>query len=299
MRSQLDCHHPSLPGTGVFDLKTRAAMPIRLDVYNYEDHIDYHINKLHGPWESFEKEYYDLIRSAFLKYSFQARIGNMDGVFVAYHNTALIFGFQYIPLTEMETRLYGDPRAGPRVFEKCVGLLNAIYSEIITYFPEQTVHCTFETKEYGHIMHVWIEPEEWAKSDEKPIIQLDVKFSNFLGYDSVPGPKAVDSVNQPWNVSYSITKSSLSPEKIIANRQAAYDRQLHMYRFGLNVNDVIEHGDTVSEDTLAKAKDVRSKLVKGLKRRNAAKAGPSPAQLMLAESDPLAEAAPVSSTDSV
>lgn len=36
MRSQLDCHDHRLPGTGVFDLKTRAALPIRMDLFNYE-----------------------------------------------------------------------------------------------------------------------------------------------------------------------------------------------------------------------------------------------------------------------
>jgi len=36
MRSQLDCGDSRLPGTGVFDIKTRAALPIRLDLFNYE-----------------------------------------------------------------------------------------------------------------------------------------------------------------------------------------------------------------------------------------------------------------------
>ena len=61
----------------------------------------------------------------------------MDGVMVAYHNNARIFGFQYIPLEEMDARLYGNPASGPRVFEKAVGLLETIFSEIVTYFPEQ------------------------------------------------------------------------------------------------------------------------------------------------------------------
>lgn len=69
MRSQLDCHDVRLPGTGVFDIKTRACTPTRLDVLNYKEHAGYTIKKLHGQLESFEKEYYDLIRSAFLKYS--------------------------------------------------------------------------------------------------------------------------------------------------------------------------------------------------------------------------------------
>lgn len=36
MRSQLDCHDERLPGTGVFDLKTRASFPIRMDLLNYK-----------------------------------------------------------------------------------------------------------------------------------------------------------------------------------------------------------------------------------------------------------------------
>jgi hypothetical protein len=87
MRSQLDCYDSRLPGTGVFDIKTRACLPIRLDILNFEvflfDHLKkfwlkcllqensgYLIKSQHGLVESFEKEYYDLIRSAFLKYRF-------------------------------------------------------------------------------------------------------------------------------------------------------------------------------------------------------------------------------------
>lgn len=36
MRSQLDCEDKRLPGTGVFDVKTRACLPIRLDMLNFE-----------------------------------------------------------------------------------------------------------------------------------------------------------------------------------------------------------------------------------------------------------------------
>jgi hypothetical protein len=68
MRSQLDCVDPRLPGTGVFDIKTRAALPIRMDQMNYEENSGYQIRHQHGILESFEREYFDLIRSAFLKY---------------------------------------------------------------------------------------------------------------------------------------------------------------------------------------------------------------------------------------
>lgn len=35
MRSQLDCHSSLLPGSGVFDIKTRAAVPVRYDLRRY------------------------------------------------------------------------------------------------------------------------------------------------------------------------------------------------------------------------------------------------------------------------
>jgi hypothetical protein len=43
-------------------------MTIRHDLLNFEENSGYQIHTPRGPIESFEKEYYDLIRSAFLKY---------------------------------------------------------------------------------------------------------------------------------------------------------------------------------------------------------------------------------------
>jgi len=64
-------------------------------------------------------------------------MGNMDGIFVAYHNVAKLFGFQYIPLEEMEECLHGEPGIGSAVFEKCVELMEVIMKEIVLCFPRQ------------------------------------------------------------------------------------------------------------------------------------------------------------------
>ena len=73
--------------------------------------------------------------------SFQARIGNMDGVFVAYHNTSELFGFQYIPLEEMETQLYSaNPGAGNIVFTKCVQIMEAVSEEVVACFPNEVCY---------------------------------------------------------------------------------------------------------------------------------------------------------------
>jgi hypothetical protein len=139
MRSQLDCNDARLPGTGVFDLKTRACVSVRMDVQNSEEGADYEIHHLTGAYNSFEREYYDMIRSAFLKYSLQVRIGHMDGIFVAYHNTKRIFGFQYISLEEMDTTLHGsgDSDIGRREFHFSVKLLNEALERAVKKFPEQ------------------------------------------------------------------------------------------------------------------------------------------------------------------
>lgn len=104
MRSQLDCIDSRLPGTGVFDLKTRAVCAVRhdMDYAQIHDGSHYMVNKLDGMYESFAREWYELIRSTMFKYSLQARIGRMDGIFLAYHNIKQMFGFQYVPLEEMD-----------------------------------------------------------------------------------------------------------------------------------------------------------------------------------------------------
>ncbi|TFY67867.1 hypothetical protein EVJ58_g1354 [Rhodofomes roseus] len=244
MRAQLDCHSPVLPGTGVFDIKTRAAVAVRLNLPKYRDNSNYRIYSIQGPWMSFEKEYYDLIRSAFLKYSFQARIGNMDGVFVAYHNTHEIFGFQYIPLEEMDRRLFGHDQ-GHRIFTKCISLLEVLFEEITTHFPKQSVKCTWETASTGKVMRIWIEPAEWREGEQKPIVQLNVTLSHYLGSLRVSGKEAVTSRNGGWTVSYQIAKSSLSQREIYKRRRGAFNTQLRVFQYRLDVNERIERREDI------------------------------------------------------
>ncbi|KAK2465232.1 hypothetical protein APHAL10511_002586 [Amanita phalloides] len=241
MRSQLDCQDSRLPGTGIFDIKTRACLPIRLDLLNFEEHSGYMIRKQHGLIESFEKEYYDLIRSAFLKYSFQARIGNMDGVFVAYHNTARIFGFQYIPLEEMDERLFSpSPGIGDRVFEKCIGLLEVICQEITQCFPGKSVKCTFETREYTQKLDVWVEPAEWDEKSERPIQQLQIQASNYIDLSQVWGKKAIlacHSDDVKWSVHWTICRLSDHESRIRAALQNTKERQFRAFNFPTGVDE--------------------------------------------------------------
>lgn len=139
MRSQLDAHDARLPGTGMFDLKTRAVVSVRMDAQEVEKGMGYEIKTRQGAWESYEREYYDMIRSAMLKYSLQVRMGRMDGIFVAYHNTQRIFGFQYISLAEMDAALHGqwDTTLGDQQFKVSLDLLNKVLDRATKKYPEQ------------------------------------------------------------------------------------------------------------------------------------------------------------------
>lgn len=137
MRSQLDAYDPRVPGTGMFDLKTRAVVSIRMDVQQYEQGLGYQIKGLFGEWESFEREYFDMIRAAFLKYSLQVRMGRMDGIFVAFHNIEQIFGFQYISLPEMDAALHGTTNVavGDQEFGLSLHLLEVLLEKATAKFP--------------------------------------------------------------------------------------------------------------------------------------------------------------------
>ena len=163
MRSQLDAHDPRIPGTGMFDLKTRAVVSIRMDVSQWEDGVGYEIQGRFGDFESYEREYFDMIRAAFLKYSLQVRMGRMDGIFVAFHNIERIFGFQYIPLPEMDYALHGseDTTIGDSEFKLSLDLLNRALDRATATFPEKTLRIHFETRPTKiPFMYIFVEPME-------------------------------------------------------------------------------------------------------------------------------------------
>ena len=183
MRSQLDAHDPRLPGTGMFDLKTRSVVSIRMDVSNYQ----------HG----------DMIRAAFLKYSLQVRMGRMDGIFVAFHNIERIFGFQYISLPEMDSTLHGqwDTALGDQEFRLSLDLMNKVLDRATKKYPEtvsggqsvfvclaylsQSLRIHFETRDVQTaFMYIFVEPvteEEVEEIQSQNSAKIQEFERNILG----------------------------------------------------------------------------------------------------------------------
>lgn len=197
MRSQLDAYDPRLPGTGMFDLKTRSVVSVRMDVANYEHGVGYEIKSRQGEWESYEREYHDMIRAAFLKYSLQVRMGRMDGIFVAFHNIERIFGFQYISLPEMDSTLHGqwDTSIGDQEFRLSLDLMNKVLDRATKKYPEtvsreqsvfirfahlpQSLRIHFETRDaQTPFMYIFAEPvtEEQVTEIQS---QNDAKIQEF------------------------------------------------------------------------------------------------------------------------
>ncbi|KAI0381719.1 Pet127-domain-containing protein [Hypomontagnella monticulosa] len=183
MRSQLDAYDPRVPGYGMFDLKTRAVVSIRMDARGFQKGLGYEIRDRLGQWNSFEREYYDMIRSAFLKYSLQVRMGRMDGIFVAFHNTQRIFGFQYIPLSEMDWAIHGTSNIalGNMEYKASLSLLNTILNRITEKFPEQSLRLHIETRTSitAPFMYIFAKPvtphdiEEVQSSSRKSIEEFE------------------------------------------------------------------------------------------------------------------------------
>ncbi|WPH00808.1 Hypothetical protein R9X50_00363800 [Acrodontium crateriforme] len=171
MRSQLDAHDSRLPGNGMFDLKTRAVLSVRMNADDYRQMTGYEINTIQGKYESYEREYYDMMRSTMLKYMLQARMGRMNGIFVAYHNVERIFGFQYVSIAEMDRAIHGQvtPNLGDQEFKISLSLMNQILNMATEKFPNTTLRFHFETQPQGKAaahMLIFAEPMEEAEADE-------------------------------------------------------------------------------------------------------------------------------------
>lgn len=180
MRSQLDAYDPRLPGTGTFDLKTRAVLPVRMSSQDYEPMTGYELESLTGVFASYERERYDMMRATMLKYLLQARMGRMAGIFVAYHNVTRLFGFQFLPIHEMDQALHGqtDPALGDREFRASLKLLNRVLDMATAKFPERSLRLHFHTADTagpGGLtkLSVFAEPMEEEQIDEIQNSQRD------------------------------------------------------------------------------------------------------------------------------
>ncbi|KAL3427098.1 hypothetical protein PVAG01_00607 [Phlyctema vagabunda] len=233
MRSQLDAYDPRLPGTGMFDLKTRAVASIRFDMANYKEGTGYELRSRHGEYESYEREYYDMIRAAFLKYSLQVRMGRMDGIFVAFHNIQRLFGFQYISISEMDYALHGseDTTIGDSEFKLSITLLNKILDRATARFPKQSLRIYMETRPskaevpYTYIFVRPVKEDDIEKMQNKAQRKIQKFEEDVLGIKA--GDEDIESQKEAeWKNTQEIIEESVDDDDIISSDSASVTEQL-------------------------------------------------------------------------
>ena len=285
MRSQLDCQDDRLPRR-TFDLKTRASVVIRNDRANYVEGSGYQIRRATGLIESFEREYFDMIRAAFLKYNFQARIGHMDGIFVAYHSTSTIFGFQYISVEEMNERLFGDQLMAEHAFKLSLGMLEMVLDAATSLFPSQSLKITVEARERADApMSLFVEPATPpSEGGGRKIAQLDVTIDRFLNgglvrgpvdFSALPGrlvdPWKDDEIERrqreslppvSWDIDYRVDpRSDLSEDEIARNLEAIRSRQRSLSSLLLPNVDALNERERYRETQLATNPDALKRFL--------------------------------------
>ncbi|KAI9718898.1 MAG: hypothetical protein M1812_003782 [Candelaria pacifica] len=275
MRSQLDAYDARLPGTGMFDLKTRAVVSIRMNTQDYENGKGYEIRSRHGEWESFEREYFDMIRSAFLKYSLQVRMGRMDGIFVAFHNTERIFGFQYVSLPEMDSTLHGqwETSLGDQEFKMSLNLLNKCLDRASKKFPDKSLRIHVETRDTRTpFMYVFVEPvteeqiQQIQTTNQEKIAEFERNVLGLNDRDSTNDTSAADkaAAKEEWaelqaEVAQEMDNDEMSPQRdkaALVIDAGTIDGSLGDSR---PTQENFEHGGVVETDAAADGEEI-SKL---------------------------------------
>ena len=132
IRSQLDCQGKDLEGNNiVFEIKSRALAFMRYRVTEYYKFLDYPISKMFGVDNSYEREYYDMIRGAFAKYFKQMHIGRMHGGLVFYHSTFETIGFEYVKLPDIKEVICESSYKADAIFYASSKLTTMILNNII------------------------------------------------------------------------------------------------------------------------------------------------------------------------
>ncbi|WVQ77072.1 hypothetical protein IAR50_006755 [Cryptococcus sp. DSM 104548] len=255
LRSQLDCRHSRLPGSGVFDIKTRACFPVRYDSENYIANSVYDIAHVTGMMGSYEREYYDLTRSAMLKYSFQVRIGAMEGIFVAYHSTSRMFGFQYISLAEMDKRVFGSSEMADAAFKNSVSILEQLLQHCTSLFPSKSVNIIMShTPAFDpHSVTAYVQPKDWSKRDGPcPVQAVTFKMENFLDACPVTGPMPAYVLDPKtgrapsWSIKSTITKCA---QDTSGHSEARVGLQRSQARLLAMTKRFVPEGETVESMT--------------------------------------------------
>jgi len=250
VRSQLDAYDSRLPGSGMFDIKTRAVLPVRMDKGSRGGVLrSYQIKERLGTFESFEREYFDMIRATMLKYSLQVRLGRMDGLFVAYHNIERIFGFQYVSLEDMDLSLHGqtDPTLGDQELNASMKILGSVLDHVAQRFPEQSVRLHFETRSKTvPFMYIFAEPmseeniQQLQDAARKRVEEMENAITNPDPSQDVPPTENLD-LNNDWSDLKILVREEVNTDDFEQEIRQDVGSQLPVHEVMANLEEQVAH----------------------------------------------------------
>lgn len=180
-----------------------------------------------------------------IKYAFQARLGAMNGIFVAYHNTRDIFGFQYISLREMDKILVGNHHMGQRVFQMIMGLMSKILTRLNERFRNKDFILTVHRPSTGK-MTLFVELKEEGKKEE-------TKSKGVVSSSSPQGSEPSSVLKVPTSLTSSI-EALLSvqpfPSDIIAKGR--------LYKFDVSIQSILHGKGEIKEPLQLSAKEAKN-----------------------------------------
>ncbi|GJQ08776.1 hypothetical protein GpartN1_g567.t1 [Galdieria partita] len=190
-RAQVDCYDPTTDK--FFDVKTRALAAIRYQIERYEDYLEKEITKTTGYEDSFERELYDMIRSVFIKYALQFRIGGMSGAFVSFHSIGKVSGYQYIPLEEIEKYVFGNEAWARKSFCSSMKIFEDLLDRMTHCFPcEDPIRVTIDPFSHTGVLDVYatrlregVDSLEWRNIQELAFANKKVEESFHISPEDV------------------------------------------------------------------------------------------------------------------
>jgi hypothetical protein len=137
----------------------------------------------------------------------------MDGVFVAYHNTREIFGFQYLSREFMDELIYGNSATGDASFALILQMYNDLLAAIVPQFAsDATIRLTFNLDKSFQKLTIFAEDIKQTSSDT--IASNSLSFHQFVlkSHSTLNGLRSDQVTLNPggnddkWEVHYTINQ---------------------------------------------------------------------------------------------
>lgn len=195
----------------------------------------------------------DLIRSAFLKYQFQARIGGMDGCFVAFHSTQRFFGFQYVPIEEMDVPLFGTTETGDQVFRLALKLLEDILIESTTCYPGESIRITFAAgKHPQEPLRVFVHPAETQEGESTEgapgmrMTLLELHGANYLDRKPAPDGVEIQPADQEDSTEHNdaLAAAATMPDTVVITDPVSSEAKVKTWEIGYDITRSSTHAAT-------------------------------------------------------